>query len=240
MSGTESDIGSSGNSKELEALFDSIADKVWGASRDSAPVPAGVDSVFGDAEADDVSGSVAVDAVSAVPSEIKDQMRRIAALFDAPEDKTEEGLDESGAFVKEAAGTGASGSASAFPKAAVDQLRQIAELTERLSDKTRKTIEALGSLYDDLDSKAASLAVRWDLVYANKISVEEFRRLASDTCAYLKNGVPQTIAKTKDQVRDIVPLRDSSALASLLAKNALLRLEEFESGLTDAFRKAGE
>ncbi|MDR2508356.1 MAG: protein phosphatase CheZ [Candidatus Accumulibacter sp.] len=248
MSDTESDMDSSGDSKELEALFDSIADKVRSVSRDSAPVPAGVDSVSrdampgakGGAKGDDVSGNVAADAVTAVPPKIKDQMRRIAALFDASEDQAEDDLDESGVFVKEAAGTDVSGSAPAFPKAVVEQLRQIAELTGQLSNKTRKTIEALGSLYDDLDSKAASLTVRWDLLYANKISVEEFRRLASDTCAYLKNGVPQTITKVKDQVRDIVPLQDSSTLASLLAKNALLCLEEFESGLTELSRKAGE
>jgi chemotaxis protein CheZ len=217
-----SDTESSGDSSELEALFDSIADKVWGASLQSPdPTPAAPDGV----------------AAPPLPPEIKDQMRRIAALFDT--DEAQPGnIPESGKSEKDAESL-TENAAPPFPKEMEDALRRVSELTGQLANTMRDALGALAPLCDDLEAKAASLAVRWDLLYANKISIEEFKRLASDTCAYLKNGVPQTMARARESLRQAAPLQESSVSASRLSRDVLSHFQECEARRAASPREAG-
>ncbi|MDR1163186.1 MAG: protein phosphatase CheZ [Candidatus Accumulibacter sp.] len=244
-----SDTESLSDSNELEALFDSIADKVWGASlhpdadaapapvRPTAEAPAPVEPpAQASAPSEHVSGGA-----PPVPPAIKDQMRRIAALFEAEESRDEDALDEEeGAAAREVAPLKPEAVVAAvpsFPEETEEHLRRVADLTAQLADKMRDTLGAFGPLCDDLEAKAASLAVRWDLLYANKISIEEFKRLASDTCMYLKNAVPQTMAKARQNLSRTTPLQESGVSASRLARDVLSHFQEFEARRADGLRK---
>jgi chemotaxis protein CheZ len=225
---------SSGDSSELEALFDSIADKVWGASLQSpapARIVAGEPSAFPNDSADPASSDTHT---PPLPPEIKDKMRRIAALFDTDEAQVADGSEDG----EEEAEDLPENAAALFPGETEEALRRVAELTGQLADRMRDALGAFGPLCDDLEAKGASLAVRWDLLYANKISIEEFKRLASDTCAYLKNVVPQTMAKARESLSQTAPLQESSVSASRLSREVLSHFQEFEARRTANSRKA--
>ncbi|MDR1368321.1 MAG: protein phosphatase CheZ [Candidatus Accumulibacter sp.] len=228
-----SDRESSGDSSELEALFDSIADKVWGASlqtsAETAPDTPPARTEF--------PGESASSDAPPVPLQVREQMRRIAALIETDGNTDGNDPEREGEPEKSLREGAPRDETASFPKETEEHLRRVADLTGQLADKMRDTLGVLGPLCDDLEGKAASLAVRWDLLYANKIGIEEFKRLASDTCMYLKNGVPQTTAKAREALSQTVPLRESGVSASRVARDLLSQFQEFEMRRAGALRK---
>jgi len=231
-----SDANASGDSSELEALFDSIASGI-------AP-------------------SVKPQNVEKKPS----LMQQAREGSDLTEDSDElQDLFDSIVSKNSAAGDGASGedwpaqkkvftqvgqmarqlhntlgalgydkliekTVNAIPDAK-DRLAYIANLTEQAACKVLNATDVANPIQEELEEGAALLAVRWDALYANQMSVEDFKLLAGETRAFLKEGVPQRTAATKEQLMEIMMAQDFQDLTGQVIKKVVALAQDLESQL---------
>jgi chemotaxis protein CheZ len=72
-----------------------------------------------------------------------------------------------------------------------------------------------------------SLSERWNLLYANQLSIEEFKQLANDTRQYL-NQVPQT-HETSTQLLEIVMAQDFQDLTGQVIKKMMDMFKTLEA-----------
>ena len=135
----------SGDSPELEALFESIAKQQ--ASQQEAP----------SAEVDGANPQAAL----AIYAQVGQMTRK---LHDA---LRELGYDKSLEKV-----------ADALPDAK-DRLGYIATLTANAAERVLNATDIARPIQDELQSQSASLSGRWDQLFANQLSVDDFKLLAA-------------------------------------------------------------
>lgn len=247
-----SDTNTSGDSSELEALFDSIASGVKTPSVESAPAPA--------APAPAPRPSLMQQALESDGT--TEDSQELQALFDSITEKgksSDSGDAADGSDKSEAAGQwpvqgkvfkqvglmarqlhdtlGALGydkliekTVSAIPDAR-DRLAYIANLTEQAACKVLNATDIASPLQEELEAGAALLGSKWDALYANKMGVEDFKLLASETRAFLKNAVPQRTAATKEQLMEIMMAQDFQDLTGQVIKKVVGLAQDLESQL---------
>jgi len=190
----------SGDSPDLEALFDSIARQQKDSESDT------VSQEGGCIDAGDPNGT-------AVMYEQIGQLTR--KMHDALRDM---GYDKSLERVAEA-----------IPDAK-DRLSYIASLTESAADRVLNATDLAKPLQDDLESKAKALSERWDQLYANQLSVAEFKQLADETRHYL-GFVPKQTQATNTQLLDIVMAQDFQDLTGQVIKKMMDMVKTLETEL---------
>lgn len=116
---------------------------------------------------------------------------------------------------------------------AKDRLAYIANLTEQAACKVLNATDIANPLQDELEAGAALLGSKWDALYANKLSVDEFKLLASETRAFLKNGVPQRTGATKDQLLEIMMAQDFQDLTGQVIKKVVSVAQDMEAQLME-------
>ncbi|WP_263768731.1 protein phosphatase CheZ [Propionivibrio soli] len=248
-----SDTNTSGDSSELEALFDSIASGVKPPSVESAPAPT--------APAAAPRPSLLQQALESDGT--TEDSQELQALFDSITEKSRSsdvgGDATDGSDKSEAAGQwpvqgkvfkqvglmarqlhdtlGALGydkliekTVSAIPDAR-DRLAYIANLTEQAACKVLNATDIASPLQEELEGGAALLGAKWDALYANKMGVEDFKLLASETRAFLKNAVPQRTAATKEQLMEIMMAQDFQDLTGQVIKKVVGLAQDLESQL---------
>lgn len=246
---------SSGDSSELEALFDSIA----GGAVSSAPTPA--------------PAPVAPAAAAAPKSSLMQQVREsddltsdsqdLQALFDSIADKQKPGdaptddvagdqssdssfewpaqgkvFNKVGQMARQLHDTlGALGydkllekTVTALPDAK-DRLAYIANLTEQAACKVLNATDIANPLQEELEAGSSLLAAKWDALYANKMSVDEFKLLAAETRAFVKTAVPQRTSATKEQLLEIMMAQDFQDLTGQVIKKIVGLAQDLESQL---------
>jgi len=246
-----SDANSSGDSSDLEALFDSIAGGVVPASpAPAAPVAAPVVSQV-------VVPSLMRQAVESGGT--TDDSDDLQALFDSISSKKQEegtlSASEDGSEAVEWPGQGKvfqqvgqmtrqlhdtlgslgydkllEKTVSVLPDAK-DRLAYIANLTEQAACKVLNATDIANPLQDELEVGASLLAAKWDALYANKMGVEDFKLLASETRSFLKNAVPQRTTATKEQLLEIMMAQDFQDLTGQVIKKVIAVAQEMEAQL---------
>ena len=237
-----SDTNTSGDSSELEALFDSIASGVTPPAVAPAPKP----SLMQQARENDGSAEDSQDLQDLFDSIAQKQQNAAASASDTT--ATTEGSDawpaqdkvfkQVGLMARQLHDTlGALGydkliekTVSAIPDAR-DRLAYIANLTEQAACKVLNATDIANPLQEELEEGAVLLANKWDALYANKLTVEEFKLLASETRAYLKNAVPQRTSATKDQLMEIMMAQDFQDLTGQVIKKVVALAQDLESQL---------
>ena len=238
-----SDASTSGDSSELEALFDSIAGGVVSTALPPVtPVVEKRPSLIKQAQESD---------------DLTEDSQDLQALFDsiASKNKVAQGVEESGEAsdawpVQQKVFTqvgqmarqlhdtlGALGydkiiekTVSALPDAK-DRLAYIANLTEQAACKVLNATDVANPLQDELETGAALLSKKWEALYANKMGVDEFKLLASETHAYLRNAVPQRTTATKEQLLEIMMAQDFQDLTGQVIKKVVALAQDLESQL---------
>ena len=114
---------------------------------------------------------------------------------------------------------------------AKDRLTYIANLTEQAACKVLNATDIANPLQEELETGAKLLADKWDAVYANRLSTQEFKLLADETRAYLKNAVPQRTAATREQLMEIMMAQDFQDLTGQVIKKIVALAQDLESGL---------
>ena len=241
----------SGDSNELEALFDSIACGVTNVpsavARQTAPAvaPPAAPSLMqqareGGGVTDDSSDLQALfDSIAS-----KKQSESVSASIEKSVEEENEWpvqdkvFKQVGQMARQLHDTlGALGydkllekTVSALPDAK-DRLSYIANLTEQAACKVLNATDIANPLQEELEAGASLLGAKWDAVYANKMDVEGFKLLAAETRAFLKNAVPQRTGQTKDQLMEIMMAQDFQDLTGQVIKKVVALAQDLETQL---------
>jgi len=119
---------------------------------------------------------------------------------------------------------------SAIPDAR-DRLAYIANLTEQAACKVLNATDVANPLQEELEAGAALLSAKWDAVYANQMGVDDFKLLAGETRAFLKNAVPQRTGATKEQLLEIMMAQDFQDLTGQVIKKVVALAQDLETQL---------
>ncbi|MFA7290610.1 MAG: protein phosphatase CheZ [Rhodocyclaceae bacterium] len=229
----------SSDSSELEALFDSIASGQAPAKPTAAPVatPVAAPAVsasreVGDSDElqalfDSFSGAPAASAPGAPADEDWEGQEKVFQRVGHMARQLHDTLRELG-YDKMIAQT-----VEALPDAK-DRLAYIANLTEQAACKVLNATDVANPLIESLEVDAQGLAQRWDRVYANQMGVDDFKQLASDTRAFLKNQLPQQTGGAKAQLMEIMMAQDFQDLTGQVIKKVVTLAQELESQLMGA------
>jgi chemotaxis protein CheZ len=243
-----SDTNSSGDSAELEALFDSIASGTKSAGPSvsappatetaAAPVPPPAPPLAGQPPLAEQSGNPAEDS--------QDLQNLFDAVVggDAPGAGNAEWpaqrkvFNEVGQMVRQLRNMlGALGYDKLIEKTAREipdtrnRLKYIADLTEQAACKVLNATDMANPLQEELEAGAAQLAAKWDALYANQMEVEDFKLLAGETRAFLKTTVPQKTSVTRQQLLEIMMAQDFQDLTGQVIKKVVGLIEENEARL---------
>lgn len=234
----------SSDSVELEALFDSIAaDRTAAAPAPApvapaapAPLPTSAAGEIGDSDElqalfDSISGEAAAPAAPAAEAAPIDEewegqakvFKRVGQMARQLHDTLRElGYDK---LIQQTVG--------AIPDAK-DRLAYVANLTEQAACKVLNATDVANPLVDALENDAQGLAARWDSVYANQMGVDDFKQLAADTRAFLKEQLPQKTGGTKAQLMEIMMAQDFQDLTGQVIKKVVTLAQDLETQLMNA------
>jgi chemotaxis protein CheZ len=209
---------SSGDSDELQALFDSIVNaNTQTASPAPAPAPAASEPA---AMADDDKAGL-----SALGSNMEEPARSMFASIGQLTRKVHDALRELG-FDKSL-----ERAASTIPDAR-DRLAYVATLTEQAANRTLNAVDIAQPLQNKIESETDALAGEWDKVFANQMSVEEFKQLAHRTRDYLKSTA-NNVRGTNEQLLEIMMAQDFQDLTGQVIKKIVEMAKEMEGGLLE-------
>ncbi|MBE9610192.1 protein phosphatase CheZ [Chitinilyticum piscinae] len=220
----------SGDSAELEALFDSILATSQG--NDSAPPASPEFTTTVSTPAPATQEAVAEPAAPSVemsPSNEGDQLAEPAkSMFSHIGQLTRKlhdtlrqlGLDKS---LEQAA--------SQIPDAR-DRLSYIATMTEQAAERTLNALDVAKPLQDRISNDSAQLAAEWERLFANQLSVDEFKQLAERTKAFL-NMAHADSEKINSQMLEIMMAQDFQDLTGQVIKKVLGMAKEMEQQLLD-------
>ncbi|HCA28020.1 MAG TPA: protein phosphatase CheZ [Betaproteobacteria bacterium] len=191
----------SGDSAELEDLFDSIAQ-----SYDEPPAQA---------EKSDAASPLS----AAQTGDEEDVYSRIGHLTRGLHETLRQlGYDKS---LEEAA--------SVMPDTR-ERLNYIANLTEQAAVRALNAAEKAKPIQEALEAGAQPLAQQWQAVFDNKLGVEEFKALAAQTRDFLQ-GVPTQTQATNAQLMEIIMAQDFQDLTGQVIKKVVTLAQDIEQQL---------
>jgi chemotaxis protein CheZ len=240
-----SDANASGDSNELEALFDSIAGGV--AAPPAAPVSKAKPSLMQQARESDGSTDDSQDLQALFDSIAEKQHLVSKNATDGVDGMSGQSADrpvqdkvfqQVGLMARQLHDSlGALGydkliekTVSAIPDAR-DRLAYIANLTEQAACKVLNATDIANPLQEELEAGAALLGAKWDALYANRMGVEDFKLLAAETRSFVKNAVPQRTNATKEQLMEIMMAQDFQDLTGQVIKKVVALAQDLESQL---------
>lgn len=118
----------------------------------------------------------------------------------------------------------------AFPDTR-ERLAYIANLTEQAACRVLNATDIAMPLQEQLGGTARALSARWHALYANQLSVAEFRQLADDTVNYLDRQVPDQTAATNEQLMNIMMAQDFQDLTGQVIKKIGTLVHDLETQL---------
>lgn len=114
-----------------------------------------------------------------------------------------------------------------------DRLAYIANLTEQAACRVLNATDVAMPIQESLQSSAAALGTRWGELYANRLTVDEFKTLAGDTRDFLDRQVPQQTAGTNAQLMEIMMAQDFQDLTGQVIKKIVTLAQDLESRLME-------
>ena len=220
-------IDEAGDSADLQALFDSIASTGPSVPPAPEPDPSG-DSDDLQALFDSVAEQVAEPEESSVPSADgggagdnpqEAVYNRIGHMARKLHDSLRElGVDKS---LEEAV--------RQIPDAR-ERLTYIAKMTEQAASRVLNAADIAKPNQDELAKVVAAMSARWDKMFANQLSVDEFKSLAADTRTFFAVA-PQKIEVTNQQLNEIILAQDFQDLTGQVIKRVVDMVQGFETQL---------
>lgn len=199
-----------GDSDELEALFDSIAQ-----AHTEKPAEASATERIAAAPAPALHEPMAIPASSGADG-VHSQIGHLTrALHDT---MRELGYDKT---LERAVGK--------MPDTR-DRLNYISTLTEQAAVKTLNAVEETKPMQQKLESGATQLSSRWQELFERKLDTEQFRTLVHQTRSYLQE-VPLNTKATNAQLMDIVMAQDYQDLTGQVLKKLSETVQQLENQL---------
>lgn len=209
----------SGDSPELEALFDSIMESVVPAKPE--PIASLSDTPELEALFDSISDAVVNagapdDVDGACPQRVFAQLgqmtRNLHNLL------RELGFDKALEQV-----------ASELPDNR-DRLNYISAMTAKAAERTLNAAEAVQPIQERMGATARDLSQNWDRLFNKQLGVQEFKELVRDTRTYL-NDVPRQTEAANAQMLEIILAQDFQDLTGQVIKKILEAAQKLESQL---------
>lgn len=196
----------SGDSSDLQALFDSVSEQVADSTTAAQPVP----PAAGGGEA---AGQEAVfNSIGHLARKLHDSLRELGY------DKT---LQETAQQIPDAR----------------ERLNYIAQMTEQAASKVLNACDIAKPVQDQLDAVVKVLGARWERMFANQLSVDEFKQLAADTRVFFA-AAPARIAITNAQLNEIMMAQDFQDLTGQVIKRVVDMVQNFEAQLLQVLIEA--
>lgn len=224
----ERQTDSSGDNDELQALFDSI---VGSAGSVSEPE----ESAQGDSdELQALFDAVAQQFSAAEEGATQEEHARVPAPSKVPHDELVQRLGKVARQLHEAlkelgCETVIAEAAQAVPDAR-QRLHYIAQMTEQAASRVLNATDIAIPLQKSLAEKAEALKKRWDDLFANRLSPQEFRELAHDTRAFLVDAADTSRATTQ-QLMEIMMAQDFQDLTGQVIKKVIEIVGRIETEL---------
>jgi chemotaxis protein CheZ len=217
----------SGDSADLQALFDSVAVPPPVAK----PVPAA--AVGGSGDSDDLQAlfdSVASESAPAVQSALDAAQTQIPGSPEAVFNhlgkmarKLHDALRELGYD------RALSDVANQIPDAR-QRLTYIAQMTEQAASRVLNATDIAKPIADNLGAQSNALSQRWERMFANQLSVDEFKALAADTRAYFATA-PAQLQTNSQQLNEIMMAQDFQDLTGQVIKKVVDMAQGLEQQL---------
>ena len=219
----------SSDNEDLQALFDSIAagsEVPMQATQEPAPV-ADTSGDSDDLQAlfDSVSAQVEESAAPAKP-QAAGEAEQPPTVFSSLGQMTRELHDT----LRELGHDKILGEAARTIPDARQRLSYIIQMTEQAASRALNAIEIAKPIQDKLQSQSEGLSGRWGKVFANQLSADEFKQLATDTHAFL-SAMPQQTSATNEQLTEIMMAQDFQDLTGQVIKKVVELVENLETQL---------
>lgn len=232
--GTPAKFDESGDSDDLQALFDNIA----GASAPPPPPPP-ANNAAGDSDDlqalfDSVASEVAQPGKAApAAAAISEGAEQGEAIFNRlgtlarqlHESMRELGYDR---MLED--------SARQIPDAR-QRLTYIAQMTEQAASRVLNATDVAKPIQDRLMAQSVDLGKRWERMFANQLSVDEFKALAADSRTFFQQG-PGQMKTVNDQLMEIVMAQDFQDLTGQVIKKVVEMVQDLESQLLSVLIEA--
>ncbi|OIQ76749.1 chemotaxis regulator CheZ [mine drainage metagenome] len=111
-----------------------------------------------------------------------------------------------------------------------DRLNYISQLTEQAAVKTLNAVEDAKPLQQKLESGAAELSTGWQDLFERKLDTEQFKTLVHQTRSYLQD-VPLNTKATNSKLMDIVVAQDYQDLTGQVLKKLADTVQQLENQL---------
>jgi chemotaxis protein CheZ len=111
-----------------------------------------------------------------------------------------------------------------------DRMSYIASMTEKAAERALTATEIARPIQDQLADDATSLGSRWQRLFDRQLSIEEFKRLVSDTRSFLSD-VPMRADATNSQLLEIMMAQDFQDLTGQVIKRVTEVTNKLESQL---------
>jgi len=203
----------SGDSDDLESLFDSVAASSKAAAPAAAPatVPAPAPAPAGEAPAE---GGEHADGM----------FERLGGIVRLLHDSLRElGYDK------------ALTEASTQIVDAQDRLEYVASLTEQAANKVLNTLDDGMPAQEVLSKQAKEMEERWADLFAGKLSIEDFKALAGDSRAFASK-VAQATEAEKARLLEIMMAQDFQDITGQLIKKVVAITKKVESELAQLLK----
>ena len=228
-------LDETGDSDDLQALFDTIAAGApepapapvpeRDAAGDSDDLQALFDSVAEQAE-HAAGGAAAAPAASAGAGEDEVVFNRLGHIARQLHDSLRElGYDK--VLQK---------TASQIPDAR-QRLSYIVEMTDKAASRVLNATDIAKPLQDELLTRAEAMAQRWDRMFANQLSVDDFKALAADSRAYFHDA-PEKLRIVNAQTLEITMAQDFQDLTGQVIKKVIDMVQGLETQLLQALIEA--
>ena len=238
------DANSSGDSQELEALFDSIAAAAAPSAAAAAPDKPSLMQQLREVEAEEDDSDElqalfeAVAAAQGADSETPEAAPAASGgepFSDSVNDKVFQRVGQMARQLHDTLGELGyhellDSAVAAIPDTR-DRLNYVATLTEQAACRVLNATDIANPLQEQLEQGSATLAAKWDALYANKMSVDEFKQLADETRSFLKHGLPHKTEATKAQLLEIMMAQDFQDLTGQVIKKTIAVARELETQL---------
>jgi chemotaxis protein CheZ len=119
---------------------------------------------------------------------------------------------------------------SALPDAK-DRLAYVANLTEQAACRVLNATDIASPLVDEMENGARALGQRWDQVFANQMTPQDFKQLAVETRAFLNDQMSEKTKATHAQLTEIMMAQDFQDLTGQVIKKIVALAQELETGL---------
>lgn len=187
----------SGDSDDLQALFDSVA----GQATEATPAVASLGNELGDA----ATQEAVFNRIGHLARKLHDSMRELGY---------DKALEET---------------ARAIPDAQ-ERLQYIARMTEQAAARVLNACDIANPVQDLMAQRVQLLGAQWERMFTNQLSVDEFKQLAAASRQFFLEA-PAQLTTTKEQLNEIMLAQDFQDLTGQVVKRVLDMVQSFEGQL---------